>query len=184
MITQEMRRLIERNHVGFVATITPEGRPAVSPKGTSVVMDKTRVAIGDLRSPGTLRNITANPAVEINFLNVLSRKAVRSSGTARYVNGLPGSSPISSLVSGPGAIWLRGCEEYSSLMSRRPNSSSAPSTTSGRMKASCDSAGALTTVREWPILACGEDVRFLPKPVGRKVCCRDRHSERQVPGRD
>lgn len=85
MITPEMRQLIERNTVGFVATVTPEGKPAVSPKGTSVVLDEKTMAIGELRSPGTLCNIRANPAVEINYLDVLSRKAVRLSGTARYV---------------------------------------------------------------------------------------------------
>ncbi|MCZ8101631.1 MAG: pyridoxamine 5'-phosphate oxidase family protein [Burkholderiales bacterium] len=81
-----MRQLIERNTVGFVATVTPEGRPAVSPKGTSIVIDERRVAFGDLRSPGTARNLRANPAVEINYLEVLSRKAVRLSGTARRVS--------------------------------------------------------------------------------------------------
>ena len=85
MISAEMRRLIERNTVGFVATVTPEGKPAVSPKGTSVVLDETTIAIGDLRSPGTLRNISVNPAVEINYLDVLSRKAVRLTGMARYI---------------------------------------------------------------------------------------------------
>lgn len=87
MITLEMRQLIERNTVAFVATVTPQGKPAVSPKGTTVVIDETTIAMGDLRSPGTVRNITANPAVEINFLDVLSRKAVRLAGTARYVRG-------------------------------------------------------------------------------------------------
>ena len=86
MITPEMRQLIERNTVGFVATVTPEGKPAVSPKGTSVVLDEMTVAFGDLRSPGTARNLAQNPAVEINYLDVLSRKAVRLSGAARYIS--------------------------------------------------------------------------------------------------
>ncbi|MBK8121299.1 MAG: pyridoxamine 5'-phosphate oxidase family protein [Sulfuritalea sp.] len=85
MITPDMRQLIERNTVGFVATVTPEGKPAISPKGTSVVLDEKTIAIGDLRSPGTARNLRANPAVEINYFDVLSRKAVRLAGTARYV---------------------------------------------------------------------------------------------------
>lgn len=85
MITPMMRHLIERNTVGFVATVTPEGKPAVSPKGTSVVLGEKTVAFGDLRSPGTARNLARNPAVEINYLDVLSRKAVRLSGTARYI---------------------------------------------------------------------------------------------------
>lgn len=85
MITPDMRQLIERNTVGFVATVTPDGKPAVSPKGTSVVLDEKTVAFGDLRSPGTATNLKTNPAVEINYFDVLSRKAVRISGTARYV---------------------------------------------------------------------------------------------------
>jgi predicted pyridoxine 5'-phosphate oxidase superfamily flavin-nucleotide-binding protein len=90
MITPDMRQLIERNTVAFVATVTPEGKPAVSPKGTSVVLDEKTVAFGDLRSPGTARNLARNPAVEINYLDVLSRKAVRLSGTARYVSANAG----------------------------------------------------------------------------------------------
>jgi len=85
MITSDMRQLIERNTVGFVATVASDGRPAVSPKGTSVVLDEKTIAFGDLRSPGTARNLKTNPAVEINYFDVLSRKAVRISGTARYV---------------------------------------------------------------------------------------------------
>ncbi|MDQ8727379.1 pyridoxamine 5'-phosphate oxidase family protein [Bradyrhizobium sp. LHD-71] len=60
-------------------------RNGVSPKGNFVVLDKKSMAIGELRSPGTLRNIRANPVVESNYLDVPSRRAVRLSGTARYV---------------------------------------------------------------------------------------------------
>jgi len=84
MITSEMRTLIERNTIGFVATVTPDGAPAVSPKGTSVVLDETTLLFSNIRSPGTVRNIRANPAVEINFLDVLSRKACRITGRAAY----------------------------------------------------------------------------------------------------
>ncbi|MGE0768718.1 MAG: pyridoxamine 5'-phosphate oxidase family protein [Hyphomicrobiaceae bacterium] len=85
MITPQMRSLIERNTIGFVATVTPEGAPAVSPKGTSVVLDPATLLFSNIRSPGTVRNISANPAVEINFLDVLSRKACRLRGRASYI---------------------------------------------------------------------------------------------------
>jgi len=90
MITSEMRALIERNTIGFVATVTPEGAPAVSPKGTSVVLDATTLLFSNIRSPGTIRNIAANPAIEINFLDVLARKACRLKGRASY---FPRSEP-------------------------------------------------------------------------------------------
>jgi predicted pyridoxine 5'-phosphate oxidase superfamily flavin-nucleotide-binding protein len=85
MITAEMQSIIERNTIGFVATVTPEGEPAVSPNGTTIVLDAATLLFSDIRSPGTVRNIRANPAVEINFLDVLSRKACRLKGRASYI---------------------------------------------------------------------------------------------------
>ena len=85
MLTHDMKRIIKRYTVGFVATITPDGKPAVSPKGMSIILDDNTLVIGNIRSPQTARNININPAVEVNYLDVLSRKAVRISGSARYV---------------------------------------------------------------------------------------------------
>lgn len=84
MITPEMKALIERNTIGLVATVTPDGKPAVAPKGTTIVLDDTTVIFGDLRSPGTVRNIQRNPAVELNYVDVFVRKACRLSGSAAY----------------------------------------------------------------------------------------------------
>ena len=79
-----MAQLIRCNTVAFVATVTPEGRPAVSPKATVVILDERRLAFSNLRSPSTIRNIMANPAVELNFIDVFRRKAVRVAGSASY----------------------------------------------------------------------------------------------------
>ena len=59
--------LIRRFPLGLVATVMPDGRPAVSPKGTFLVRNAGELAFGAIRSPGTLRNLRANPALEINF---------------------------------------------------------------------------------------------------------------------
>ena len=85
MLNQAMRALIEENTLGLVATVTPDGRPAVSPKATTVVIDDRHLAFSNLRSPNTVRNIRANPAVELNFIDVFRRQACRVAGTARYV---------------------------------------------------------------------------------------------------
>ena len=84
MITARMRRIIEDNTIGLVATVTPDGYPSVSPKGTMVVLDDTHIAFGNIRSPQTVRNIGANPAVELNFIDVFSRQACRLQGKAAY----------------------------------------------------------------------------------------------------
>jgi uncharacterized protein len=85
MITQAMRALIEENTLAFVATVTPDGAPAVSPKGTTVVLDERTIAFSDIRSPQTVRNIRHNPAVELNFIDVFRRQACRLKGRAEYV---------------------------------------------------------------------------------------------------
>jgi uncharacterized protein len=84
MITGEMKQIIEENSVGLVATIDPEGFPAVSPKGTMLVLDERTIGFSNIRSPQTIRNLQKNSAVEINFFDPFRRKACRLRGRAVY----------------------------------------------------------------------------------------------------
>ena len=85
MLTAQMKAIIANNRLGFVATVDADGTPNLSPKGTCVVLDDQHIAFGEIRSPNTLRNLQARPAMEINFADFLSRKAVRVKGTAQFV---------------------------------------------------------------------------------------------------
>ena len=80
-----MEKLIKENTIGLVATVTPDGYPAVSPKATTIVLDNTHLAFIDLRSPKTKRNIKANPFVELNYIDVFRRQACRIKGKATYI---------------------------------------------------------------------------------------------------
>ena len=71
---------IEEQRLGFVATADLDGTPNVSPKGTFIVLDDKRIAFGEIRSPGTIRNLRANPRIEVNL-----RKGYRFSGAAAVV---------------------------------------------------------------------------------------------------
>ena len=82
MLTAPMKELIATFPLGFVATVTPEGKPAVSPKGTFLVLDDRRIAFSDIRSPGTRVNLQTDPALEVNFVDPFRRTAVRVSGSA------------------------------------------------------------------------------------------------------
>ncbi len=82
MLTNQMQSLIHDYSAGLVATVNSDGSPAVSPKGTFVILDSSTLAFGNIRSPGTLKNLRCNPEVEICFIDVLNRKAVRVSGKA------------------------------------------------------------------------------------------------------
>lgn len=84
MLTQDMRRVVERQRLGFVATVCRDGTPNLSPKGTFVVIDDHTLAFGEIRSPGTLANLGPRPDVEVNFVDPLSRKGFRAKGRGHF----------------------------------------------------------------------------------------------------
>jgi hypothetical protein len=85
MLTQEMLTLIGNFSAGSVATVNADGSPSVSPKATFVVLDTRTLAFGHIRSPGTIDNLRRNPAIEICFTDIVTRRAVRVTGTASVV---------------------------------------------------------------------------------------------------
>jgi len=82
MLTSDMKRIVEEQLLGFVATTAPDGTPNVSPKATFFVVDDHTIAFGDIRSPGTIRNLRTNPRIEVNFVDPFVRKGYRFAGTA------------------------------------------------------------------------------------------------------
>jgi predicted pyridoxine 5'-phosphate oxidase superfamily flavin-nucleotide-binding protein len=85
MLTADMKRIIEEQRLGFVATADLDGTPNVSPKGTFVVVDDDTIAFGEIRSPGTIRNLRVNSRVEVNFVDPFARKGYRFAGAATVV---------------------------------------------------------------------------------------------------
>lgn len=84
-MTPGMMQLIREQRLGFVATVNADGTLHLSPKGTFAVVDAARVAFGDIRSPGTLRNLAIRSAVEVNFVDPFTRHGCRLLGTAQAV---------------------------------------------------------------------------------------------------
>ena len=85
MLTADMKRVIAEQKLGFVATVGADGAPNLSPKGTMQVLDDDHIVFAEIRSPATMANIAANPAMEINFVDPFNRKGYRFKGTARIV---------------------------------------------------------------------------------------------------
>ena len=85
MLTADMKRIVEEQRLGFVATTGPDGAPSLSPKGSFAVLDDRTLAFGDIRSPGTTRNLAAEPRVEVNFVDPFSRRGYRFAGTGAVV---------------------------------------------------------------------------------------------------
>ncbi len=84
-ITEEMRRIARDHPLGLVGTVSPDGTPNVSPKGTTAVLDDDTILFGEIRSPATLRNVGRRPAMEINFVDVLARRCFRAKGVAEAI---------------------------------------------------------------------------------------------------
>ena len=74
--------LIAEQQLGFVATVCPDGTPNLSPKGTLAVWDDDHLLFADISSPSTIANLRGNRALEINVVDMLTRKGYRFKGTA------------------------------------------------------------------------------------------------------
>ena len=87
-LSPEMQRVVLEQRLGFVATVTAEGRPNLSPKGTTTLWDEEHLMFADLASPGTIENLATNPHVEINVVDPILRKGYPFKGTAAvYTSG-------------------------------------------------------------------------------------------------
>jgi uncharacterized protein len=82
IITSDMRAVIQAAHLCFAATVTPDGRPNLSPKGTIRVWDDDHIFFLDIASPGTRTNLASNPLIEVNVVEQLSRRGYRFFGRA------------------------------------------------------------------------------------------------------
>jgi predicted pyridoxine 5'-phosphate oxidase superfamily flavin-nucleotide-binding protein len=89
LITDDMRRVLAEQQLGFVATVTPDGKPNLSPKGATQVWDDDHIVFADIRSPTTVANLLANPAVEINVVDAALRKGYRFKGVATVLSQGP-----------------------------------------------------------------------------------------------
>ncbi len=86
MITQEIKDFLDLQKLGYVATVTSDGKPNISPKGTIIGWTSDSLAFADIRSPDTIKNLQSNPDVEINVIDPLLRKGYLFQGQAQIVN--------------------------------------------------------------------------------------------------
>ncbi len=111
MITSEIKDFLNLQKLGYVATVSSDGKPNISPKGTIIGWTSKMLAFANIRSPDTIKNLQNNPYLEINVIDPLLRKGYLFQGTARIIengdlyedllnyyriNGI--KSPINSIV--------------------------------------------------------------------------------------
>ena len=88
-LTDDMKRVVNEQRLGFYATVCENGSPNVSPKGTTYVWDDDHLFFADIRSPQTLANIRRGSLVELNIVDPFVRKGYRFKGPATVYE--PGS---------------------------------------------------------------------------------------------
>jgi len=88
LITNEMKELINQQKLGYVATVSPDNTPNLSPKGTLSVWNDNLI-FADIKSPKTMSNLEENPSIEINVVDPISRKGYRFKGISTIISSGP-----------------------------------------------------------------------------------------------
>ena len=86
MITSEIKNFLKVQKLGYVATVSSDGLPNISPKGTIIAWSSEILAFADIRSPDTVKNLQNNSNVEINVIDPLLRKGYLFKGVAKLIN--------------------------------------------------------------------------------------------------
>ena len=86
ILTDAVQRFVREQRLGYVATVSEDGTPNLSPKGSLTVLDDNNLVFADVESPHTVRNLTTNPRTEVNVVDPFLRKGYRFRGTASVLH--------------------------------------------------------------------------------------------------
>jgi predicted pyridoxine 5'-phosphate oxidase superfamily flavin-nucleotide-binding protein len=81
-LTEDMKRVLNEQRLGFIASVCPDGTPNLSPKGTTTAWDDEHLIFADICSLRTVANVQQRPVVEINVVDPVARKGYRFKGPA------------------------------------------------------------------------------------------------------
>ena len=86
LISSEIRNFVNYQKLGYVATVSADNTPNLSPKGTIIAIDDKHLAFADIRSPQTIENLKQNSSIEINIVDPIHRKGFRFKGSAKIIS--------------------------------------------------------------------------------------------------
>ncbi len=86
VISNKIRNFINFQKLGYVATVSSDNSPNLSPKGTIIAIDESHLAFADIRSPQTIENLRHNSSIEINVVDPIRRKGFRFKGTGKIIS--------------------------------------------------------------------------------------------------
>ena len=85
IITEEIKNFVNFQKLGYVATVSDDNTPNLSPKGTIIVLDESHLSFVDIQSPKTVENLKHNTSIEVNVVDPFSRRGYRFKGTAEII---------------------------------------------------------------------------------------------------
>ncbi len=83
MLSPEVQHSASRSILCWLATVSADGQPNVSPKEIFAVFDTNHLVIANIASPTSVRNVEVNPLVCVSFVDVFVQKGFKVIGTAR-----------------------------------------------------------------------------------------------------
>lgn len=83
--TDEHRAMASRSVLCWLATVDAQGWPSVSPKEVFAVVDHRHMAVANIASPGSSRNLRAQPRVCLSFIDVFLQKGFKVHALAHEV---------------------------------------------------------------------------------------------------
>jgi len=98
ILTEEMRRVVTEIQLCYAATVTPDGKPNLSPKGSITVLRDDELGFADLASPGTIENLRHKSAIELNVVDPFTRRDFRFKGAAQVVKDAEGHGQIARIL--------------------------------------------------------------------------------------
>ena len=86
IITEEIKNFVNFQKLGYVATISADNTPNLTPKGPIMVLDESYLAFADIHSPQPVENLKHNTSIEINVVDSFSRRGYRFKGIAEIIS--------------------------------------------------------------------------------------------------
>ncbi|MEM0896923.1 MAG: pyridoxamine 5'-phosphate oxidase family protein [Verrucomicrobiota bacterium] len=85
MITPEIAQSIDQSVLCWLATVSADGYPNVSPKEAFLHDGDGKILVANIASPVTVRNIEKDERVCISFVNVFIQKGYKITGRSRIL---------------------------------------------------------------------------------------------------
>lgn len=85
ILTADVIKYVDKSVLCWLATVSNQGLPSVSPKEIFTVYQEEYILIANIASPNSLKNLQENPKLCVSFLDIFVQKGYQLYGTATIV---------------------------------------------------------------------------------------------------